>query len=510
MGWLDRGVARLGRVRRTLAAHCAPAARLAVPLASAALGLLGCAPTVTLNQPHADVPAQFALARPDDALAQDAHAVHWRNFFQDSRLHALIEAALVHNRDLRQAAARVEEARAQWALAQAERQPSLNLLGQAQLERTLAQNLSIAPKSRLDLGLASASYELDFFGRLKHLSEAARANFLATDEARRSTELALIAQVAEIYHAQRFTEEALERSRAQVASRVQALKILEYARDIGVTDELATEEAQALLEAARAQRAQLGHALNQTSHLLRLLVGPKAADRSLPQGLPLHSLLDIPPLALGVSADVLLLRPDIIAAEQQLAAAQANIQAARAAFFPRITLSANLGTAGSSLGSLFNFGAWAFRPSLSLPLFDGGRTQAALDLARAREVAVVAQYERAVEGAFREVADQLSARESLAIQAAAAERALQAQRLRLRIHQQRQEAGMSGHLEVLEAERQQMAAEQVQMQLKRAQLDAQVGLYRALGGGAGPSETGFAARGRAQKTAAAQLPSPRD
>ncbi len=469
-------------------------------LALCSLG--ACAPQVRLSQAQADRPAlSQPLQMSADEAPQDASTVHWRNYFQDPRLHALIEAALTFNRDLKQAAARVDEARAMWAMAQAERKPNVSLLGQAQAENTLAQGLSFAPRRRLDLGLATASYEVDFFGRLASLTDAAKANFLATEEARRATELALIGQVAELYHAQRFTEDALNRARSQVASRSQSLEILNRARTIGVTDDLETEQAQAQLEDARSQRTQLGHALNVTQNLLRLLVGPIAVSTDLPAGFSADRLLSATMPALGVSADVLQLRPDILAAEQRLSAAQANIKAARAAFFPKVTLTASMGTASAGLAGLFSAGAWAFRPSLSLPLFDGGRAQAGLDLNKAREMAAVASYERSVEQAFREVADQLSARQSLAVQAGSAQRSLQAQQVRLRIQRQRFEAGMSGYLEVLEAERQVLAAEQGWMQVRRLQLEAQVGLYRALGGGAVATAPSATANGGVRTTA---------
>jgi outer membrane protein, multidrug efflux system len=457
-------------------------------------GLSACAPQVQLSQANPDRLSLSAPANLDAGGAvQDAHAVHWRQFFRDTRLHALIDAALGHNRDLRQALARVEEAKAQWTLAKAERQPNLQFLGQLALEKALAEGLSVAPRRRLDLGLATASYEFDFFGRLASLSDAAKANFLASEEARRATELALIGQVAELYHAQRFTEEALSRARAQVSSRMQSLDILERARSIGVIDDLETEQAQALLEEARAQRTQLGHVLSQTQHLIRFLVGPKAAADDLPEGLPADQLLVHPEAEMSISAEVLLLRPDIVAAEQRLRSSQASIKAARAAFFPRVALTASLGTASSGLENLFKAGAWAFRPSLSLPLFDGGRTQAQLDIALAREVQAVAVYERTIEQAFREVADQLAARHVLAVRVGSSQRGLQAHELRLKIHRQRYDAGMSGYLEVLEAERQVATAEQSLMQVRRAQLEAQVGLYRALGGGASVMESASAA-----------------
>jgi multidrug efflux system outer membrane protein len=464
---------------RNLNPRRVPGASLAV---MAALAMGGCAPTLRLSSPDPGVPARFAATAIPPAGTLDATQVHWRAFFKDPRLHVLIDSALAYNRDLRIAAARVEEARAQWALARADQWPSLQLFGRARLDRTYAENLSLEPARRLDLNLSSASFELDFFGRLQSLSEAARANFLATDEARRATELALVSQVAELYLAQRQLQDMLARARVAVTSRTQTLEILGRARDIGMAHDLELEQAQVQLETARAQRAQLGLVQQQTDNLMRQLVGP--LPERLPEGLPLDRLVMAHELSLGVPAEVLLLRPDVMAAEQRLAAAQANVKAARAAFFPRIALTANIGTASAGLMGLFKAGAWAFQPTVSIPLFDAGRNQAGWDLAKARELAVVAQYERTVQQAFREVADQLAARASLAIQASAADRSLQAQQHRLQIQRQRYQAGLSGYLEVLESERELLVAEQSQVAVRRSQLEAMVGLYKALGGGA--------------------------
>lgn len=446
------------------------------------LTLTACAPTLQLSRPDpGPTPPALAATRTTETVA-DARLVHWRSFFKDRRLLGLIEAALVHNRDLRIAASRVEEARAQWALARADRWPTLNGAVQARMERTYVDGLANGPARRLDFGLMSPSFEIDFFGRLASLSEAARASFLATGEARRATELALIAQVAELYHAQRQTEELLERTRSVVATRARSVEVLTRARDIGLIQDLELEQAQVQLESARAQRAQLGHVANQIDNVMFLLLGPTPA--SLPDGLPLEELVASTTLPVGLAADVLQMRPDIAAAEQRLLAAQANLKAARAAFFPRISLTASLGVASAGLSNLFRAGAWAFQPTVALPIFDAGRTQAQYDLAKAREQGVVAEYERTVQQAFREVADQLSARDSLTVQVRASERTLQAQRTRLQIQRQRHQTGLIGLLDVLDAERDLLMAEQSHVALVRTQLDAVVGLYKALGGGA--------------------------
>lgn len=454
--------------------------RCALALTVLAL-LAACAPPLQLQQPDAGVPPPLLLSRTAPADEGDSRLVHWRQFFKDRRLHALIEAALAHNRDLRIAAARVEEARAQWALAKAERWPALQLNVQGTLQRSVPASLDTGPARRVDLGLTASSFEIDFFGRLASLSDAARANYLASAEARRAAELTLVAQIAELYHAQIQNAAQLERTRAIVASRARTVDVLQRARDIGLTHDFELAQAQVQLDTAIAQRAQLGHQQNQIDHLFHLLAGPLPA--TLPDGLPIEALVASTTLPAGLAADVLLGRPDIAAAEQRLLGAQADLKAARAAFFPRVTLTSAIGVASASLAGLFSAGAWAFQPTLTLPLFDGGRTEAQFDIARARERVVVADYERTVQQAFREVADQLSARESLAAQARAAERSLQAQQLRVQFARARHEGGMGSLLDVLDAERDLLAAEQAQVAAQRNQLDAVVGLYKALGGG---------------------------
>jgi multidrug efflux system outer membrane protein len=439
-------------------------------------------------QPDAGpVPAVLATASAaaDGTPVQDAHRVHWRRYFQDPRLQRLIEAALAYNRDLRIAAARVEEARAQWAQVRAERWPQLQFGLQGRLDRVYAEGLSFGPQQRLDMGLNTASFELDFFGRLASMGAAARANFLATEEARRAAELALIGQVAELYHAQRQSEALLDGARALLASRERSLDIVTQAYRAGLAHTLEVEQARLQLAQVQAQLAQWRHLQQQSASMMTLLAGPLPAD--LPPGLPLDVLEASYAVPLNLSADVLLLRPDIVAAEHRLRGAQASVAAARAAFFPRVSLTASAGLAGSGLANLFQAGAWSFTPSLTLPIFDGGRAKAGMDLARAREAAVVAQYERTVQSAFREVADQLSARESLQAQRLAADRSLAAQQARLTVQRQRHDAGMTGLLEVLDAERELVSAELSQLLIHRAQLDAAVGLYRVLGGGAPPA-----------------------
>jgi len=457
--------------------------RKALP-AIAALLLSACAQTGNYERPPAPVPTQWA-APLDDAGVVAANQVHWRNYFADPRLQALISAALDNNRDLRIATERVREARAQFRLVDADRLPSFNLAGSASIGSTpadLSGNGTVINGQRYDLASTTVSYELDFWGRLSSLSEAARRQFLATAEARRVTELSLIAEVAATYFVQ--LEMAAERDSAlaTVGSREYGLRIVRQAVQTGGAGDFDLQQARASLESAQGALESATHQYTVATNKLQFLLGGMPAE--LPDGLDLaHQGLDAA-LAPGLPSEVLLLRPDVAAAEQRLRAAHAHVDAARAAFWPRVTLTSSIGFASEALLNLFNGSAWSFQPLISLPLFDGGRLQASRDLAEARKNIAVAEYEKAIQGAFREVSDQLSARAMLARQLRNAQANEMAQTRRLDIVLARHQAGLVNALEVLDAERNLMAAQQASVQTRRAQLDAAAQLYKALGGGA--------------------------
>lgn len=460
---------------------------LRLSLLTLALGMTACANVPEHARPPAPVPAAWPAAV-DAVGLRDAAKTHWRSFFTDPRLQALIDAALENNRDLRIAVARVQEARAQYGLARAESSPLINLLGKATYEQTPSSlNTSGLPltNERYDLMLSSLSYEVDFWGRLKSLSQAARTSYLASEEARRTVQLALIADVAAAYLMQLQLDELTVLARANVASREESVALIIKGRDIGGAYDLEVEQARALLETARSQLAALDHQRITAGNQLAYLVGGLPAE--LPPGRRLAEQGIDNDLAPGLPGEVLLLRPDVMAAEQRLAAAHANIHAARAAFFPKVLLTAGFGVAGAGLGSLFATKAWLFQPVLSMPLFDGGRTAAGLDVAQARKVVAVAEYEKTIQQAFREVSDQLSARASLAVQLQAAENNRKTQERRLEITRARFSAGLISYLEVLESEREVVAAQQNAAQVRRAQLEAAALLYKALGGGAPPA-----------------------
>lgn len=462
---------------------------LRLPLAiGAALLLPGCA---SLAPPYEAPPLPVAARYEEPATATattataDAASTGWRDYFSEPRLQALIEQALANNRDLRQATLRVAEARAAAGLQHAERLPTLALQAGEDRSRVPADlNLTGRPLlgSQYQAGLGLASWELDFWGRVRSLDDAALQNYLASEAARRAASLALIAQVAGADLALRELDERLALARQTTASRAETLRIFTRRVEVGATSRLNLTQVQTLYTQAQALGAQLEQARAAQAQALTLLVG--APLELLP--LPLGERQLFGALRSGLPAELLQARPDILAAEHQLRAAQANIGAARAAFFPRIALTASLGTASAELGGLFDGGsqAWTFAPRISLPLFDGGRRRLNLSLTEARRDQAIASYEKTVQTAFRDVNDALSAQRWLGEQLTIAEAALTAQRERARLSQLRFDNGAAAFLEVLDAQRDLLAAEQQRVQTRRALLASRITLYAALGGGA--------------------------
>jgi NodT family efflux transporter outer membrane factor (OMF) lipoprotein len=435
-----------------------------------AAALAGCSLTPTYQRPEAPVAAQFPPGGASEGPV--AAALPWREFVADARTRALVELALERNRDLRVAALAVEQARAALGVQRADRLPTVGLGASAQ--RSSADDLYSA-------GVVLSSYELDLFGRVRALTDAAAARLLASDEARRAATLSLVAAVADTELALR-ADDALIAATAQVLAAREATAALVRTRVAGgvaAQPELLANES--LVAAARANLAALERQRRQRENALVLLVGGP-----LPEGLPPprplaeHRLPELPP---GLPSDVLLARPDVRQAEQQLVAANANIGAARAAFFPRITLTGSAGTASTQLSGLFEHSAWSFTGQLLQPLFDAGRNEANLAAAQAARDAALAQYERAVQAAFREVADTLAARETLARQLQAQREQADAEARRLALVEKLLARGAASALERLDAERAQLAAQQALVQLELAVRQNAVLLYRVLGGG---------------------------
>ncbi len=451
---------------------------------AAVLVLAGCSFTPDHERPALPVPEAW----PDDVKTGAAPAtkpVDWASFFPDERLRALIKLALEHNRDLRIATARVAEAQALYGIQRADRLPTLNAGASLARSRTpgdLSSTGSAVIGQRADVNVGLSAFELDFWGRVASLSAAAKASYLATEQAERAFRLSLVASVADAYLALSEAQERLVLAQSALETRAQTRELVDRRRQAGLAADLDYLQAEAAFEGARAEVAALLRQQSAARNFLRALVGTE------PKDLPAGKLLAEQGIALDQQADlpsqVLVRRPDVLAAEQRLLAANASIGAARAAFFPRIALTASAGTASRELDGLFNSGsgAWSFIPSISLPIFDSGRNRANLDLATVRKDIAVADYERTVQQAFREVADLLVARDQLNAQLQAVQAQEQAQQRAADIAQARYRQGVGSFLEVLDAQRQLFQVQQNLIQLRRALWSAAAQLYKALGG----------------------------
>jgi len=421
----------------------------------------------------------------DVALGQRATDVAWHDFFADAQLEALIARAIERNRDLAIAVARIDEARGQYRIQDADRLPTVGASADATRSRSASPTgQGTDTSNRYSVGVGVTSFELDFWGRVKNLSEAARSQYLSTQQAERAFRLTLVRDVASTYFASRGAEEQIALAEATVTSRREGLRIAKLRLDAGVTSALDYRQSETLLTQAETELANLKLVKAQSDNFLAVLVGgPLPAN--LPAPLPLAAQSKPPALSAGLPSDLLVARPDIVGAEEQLRAARANVGAARAAFFPSISLTGNVGFASGSLDNLFgnNGLTWSFGPTISLPIFDFGRNKGNLTVAEARENIAIATYEKTIQTAFREVADALAGRRYLAEQVEAQERGTLATRRIADLARKRYREGVSTYLEVLDAERNLFASEQALIELRRAQADNLVTLYVALGGG---------------------------
>jgi multidrug efflux system outer membrane protein len=438
------------------------------------------------QRPEAPIAAAYPDAASPAAAMRPASDIGWREFFPDPRLQSLIELALENNRDLRLAALNIEAARAQYNIQRADQIPNLNASGSFNRSRTPA---SISPfhetmtTSQYQVGLGIAAFELDFFGRIRSLSDAALAQYLATEEARRAALISLIAEVGRAYLTEQAFAEQLALARQALQVREDAYRLAQQRYDAGVSSAIDLRQQETLVEAARISSAMLSRQQAQAANALTLLIGAPTSRLPVAEHLSTqHMITDIPA---GLPSALLSQRPDIRAAEQRLIAANASIGATRAAFFPRISLTGSIGTASTELSDLFGSGTgiWSFMPQITLPIFDGGRNRANLRLSEGRKNQAIVQYEQAIQTAFREVADALVARGTLEDQLAAQERFYRAQSELLKLAQQRYDSGIASYLEVLDAQRQLFAAEQDLVQTRQLRLTNAIDLYRALGGG---------------------------
>lgn len=465
-----------------------PARRSLMALACASV-LSACSLMPVYERPAAPIPQQWP-GMPTTAASNSDSTVRntdkgWKAFFTDTRLQELLTIALANNRDLRIAVLNIEQARAQLGIRRADQFPTLN----ATLTGSRTPNSDGAITSSYTGGLTVTAYEVDFFGRVSSLKEQALAQYLATTEASKTAQISLMATVAQGWLSLLADEELLNASRQTLATREESLKLVDLKLRNGAASELDLRLAQTLLESARVTLAQQERqrALDENALVLVLGQALPASVRIQVASSPLDT-QQFAELPAGLPSELLQRRPDIRQAEQQLIASNANIGAARAAFFPRISLTAGAGSASGELSGLFKDGSWGwtFSPQLVLPIFDAGRNQANLDTAKTGRDIYIAQYEKAIQSAFREVADALAGRDTLAQQLKATQALVQAETERTRLTKLRFDNGAASQLDWLDAQRSLFSASQSLVQTRLAYLQNQVALYKTLGGDVTP------------------------
>ncbi|USS53579.1 efflux transporter outer membrane subunit [Pseudomonas kermanshahensis] len=448
--------------------------------------LCGCSLAPDYQRPDTPVATQYPQGPAYAGDVQKHPTIEdWRQVFHDPALRQLIDSALANNRDLRSAALNVEAYRAQYRIQHAELLPKVSANGQGQrqyLPRRMTGTDQGMISSTTAATLGVSAYELDLFGRLRSLSDQALLTYLASDQARRSTQLSLVASVASVYLTWRADQELLTLANETLAADERSLRLTANQRRAGTVSALDQIQARTSVDSTRAAVARYKRQVAQDLNQLTVLVGAPVAD-----GLGALPLADeqIASLQAGLPSDLLQRRPDILQAEYQLRAANADIGAARAAFFPSISLTANAGSTSPALSGLFDAGSgtWLFQPQINLPIFTAGSLRASLDYAQLQKDIQVAQYEKAIQSAFQEVADGLAAR-------ATYQRQLQAQRDLVASNQRyynlaehRYRIGVDSSLTFLDAQRSLFSAQQGLINDRLAQLVAEVNLYAALGGG---------------------------
>jgi multidrug efflux system outer membrane protein len=460
--------------------------RLAAVAVAALAFLSGCASLAPqYERPAAPVPAQLGSADAA-ATATPVADIGWQSFFGDERLQKAIALALENNRDLRIAALNIERARGLYGVAQADALPSVGVAGGENAQRIPGDlNTSGRPivSRQYSATLGFSAFELDLFGRVRSLRESSLQQYLSSQEARRAAHVGLVSQVAASWLTLAADRQRLELAQATYKSQSDTLRLTQRRLELGVSSDLDVQRARTTVETARADAARFAGQVQVDLQALQLLLGTPVPPELQPG--PEAMALAFAPLPAGLSSEVLLQRPDVMQAERDLQAANATIGAARAAFFPRISLTASVGSASSALSGLFGGGSgiWSFVPQLALPIFDQGRNRSNLQVAQADRDLRVATYERSIQAAFREVAEGLAQRDSL-VEQLAAQRALEdaAQRAQF-LSQARFERGVDDFLSVLDAQRSLYAAQQGRIGTALSQQLNAVTLYKALGGG---------------------------
>ncbi len=462
--------------------------RNSMALTAVGLILSGCSTLApTYEQPKAPVPQQWTSAGQPAAgeAAKTIAELPWREFVVESRLQKVIELALANNRDLRVATLNIDRARALYQIQRAPQLPQVNATAGATGQRTPA-DLSSSGKARVShqytVGL-SASYELDFWGRVNNLKDQALEQYLATEQAQRSVQISLIADVATAWLNLAADRERLQLAQETLKSQQESYQLMQRRFDLGALSELDLRQAQSRVEAARVDVALYTAQEALSENALNLLVGAAVPKELAPDKLGEVTVLR--ELSAGLSSEILLKRPDISAAEHRLKGMNANIGAARAGYFPKISLTAGLGTASSQLSGLFQGGSgvWSIMPQVSLPIFDWGAVKSGVEVAKADQKIALAQYEKAIQTAFREVADALTNYQTLGDRLTAQQAFSDAVGESYRISEARYQKGVDSYLTVLDAQRSTYSAKQGLISTRLARYSNRIALYKVLGGG---------------------------
>ncbi|AHF69272.1 MULTISPECIES: AdeC/AdeK/OprM family multidrug efflux complex outer membrane factor [Pseudomonas] len=460
-----------------------------ISLAVTAFILSGCSLIPEYKQPESPVAAQYPQGPaylPAENAERAAAEQGWRQFFRDPALQQLIQTALVNNRDLRVAALNIDAYRAQYRIQRSDLFPavSANATGSRQrvpADMSTSGEAGITSSYSANLGISS--YELDLFGRVRSLSDQALQTYFASEEARRSTQISLVANVANAYLTWQADKELLKLTQETLKTYEESYRLTSRSNEVGVASALDLSQSRTSVESARARLAQYQRLVAQDQNNLTMLLGSALPD-NLPEAQPLSADL-LTEMPVGLPSDLLQRRPDILQAEHNLMAANANIGAARAAFFPSITLTANAGTASPDLSGLFKGGSgtWLFQPSINLPIFNAGNLRASLDYSKIQKEINVANYEKAIQTAFQEVSDGLASRKTYNEQLQAQRDFVTANQDYYRLAERRYRIGIDSNLTFLDAQRSLFSAQQTLITDRLSQLTSEVNLYKALGGG---------------------------
>lgn len=460
--------------------------RTSILMLSLALAAGGCTMAPKYHRPVAPVADQWPIRiATTNTPSENISELRWEEFFTDEKLREVIRLALAQNRDLRIAALNVERARALYGIQRSELLPTVDATGSA-IRQRIPKDLSNVGRpittEQYSVSLGVAAWEIDLFGRLRSLKDRSLEEYFATEHARRGAQLALIASVAETYLTLAADRENLALAETTLASQRYAFALIERRHQLGLATDLDLHRARTQVDSAAGEVARFTQITAQDLNALTLLVGGPVPEELLPNALNTVAVpREIQP---GIPSEVLLQRPDVLQAESLLRAANADIGAARAAFFPRISLTAAIGSASSDLSGLFKSGsgAWSYAPEIVMPIFDA-RTWSAHRASKVQRDLAVAEYERAIQSAFREVADALAVRSTVDAQTEAQASMVRSLEETYRLSQSRYEKGIDNYLSVLDAQRSLFAAQQQLVRLDLSRVASQVRLYAVLGGG---------------------------